>query len=185
VAESLEARVTAALAGIQNPRLENDLLSAGMIRDLSVTNEGRVAFTFLLAPEDPATLVRSARSAVAAVEGVRKDAIKINVTNPAGPAKATHGPPTGAPASAQMPPAPQPMDQPNLGKIVAISSGKGGVGKSTVATNLAVALAQAGFQVGVMDADVYGPNIPRMFGVNERLLSSVARSGHSRPTASS
>jgi ATP-binding protein involved in chromosome partitioning len=139
-----------------------------MIRDLSVTDEGTVSFTFLLAPEDPATLVRSARSAVGAVEGVRKDAIKINVTNPAGPAKATHGPPIGAPASAQMPPAPQPMDQPNLGKIVAISSGKGGVGKSTVAANLAVALAQAGFQVGVMDADVYGPNIPRMFGVNER-----------------
>jgi ATP-binding protein involved in chromosome partitioning len=168
VAESLEARVTEALARIQNPRLENDLLSAGMIRDLSVTDEGKVTFTFLLAPEDPATLVRSARSAVASVEGVRKDAIKINVTNPAGPAKATHGPPTGAPASAQMPPAPQPMDQPNLGKIIAISSGKGGVGKSTVAANLAVALAQAGFQVGVMDADVYGPNIPRMFGVNER-----------------
>jgi ATP-binding protein involved in chromosome partitioning len=168
VAESLEGRVTEALARIQNPRLENDLLSSGMIRDLSVTDEGKVTFTFLLAPEDPATLVRSARSAVAAVEGVQKDAIKINVANPAGPAKATHGPPTGAPASAQMPPAPQPMDQPNLGKIIAISSGKGGVGKSTVAANLAVALAQAGFQVGVMDADVYGPNIPRMFGVNER-----------------
>jgi ATP-binding protein involved in chromosome partitioning len=167
VAGSLEARVTAALAGIQNPRLENDLLSSGMIRDLSVTDEGKVTFTFLLAPEDPATLVRSARSAVAAVEGVRKDSIKINVTNPTGPAKTTHGPPTG-PASAQMPPAPQPMDQPNLGRIIAISSGKGGVGKSTVAANLAVALAQAGFQVGVMDADVYGPNIPRMFGVNER-----------------
>jgi ATP-binding protein involved in chromosome partitioning len=165
--ESLEARVTAALARIQNPRLENDLLSAGMIRDLSVTDEGKVSFTFLLSPEDPATLVRSARSAVAEVEGVRKDAIKIHVTNPAGPAKATHGPP-GAPASAQMPPAPQPMEQPNLGKIVAISSGKGGVGKSTVAANLAVALAQAGLQVGVMDADIYGPNIPRMFGVNER-----------------
>jgi ATP-binding protein involved in chromosome partitioning len=168
VAESLEARVTEALARIQNPRLENDLLSAGMIRDLSVTDEGKVSFTFLLAPEDPATLVRLARSAVAAVDGVRKDAIKISVTNPAGPARTTHGPPTGAPASAEMPPAPQPTDQPNLGKIVAISSGKGGVGKSTVAANLAVALAQAGFQVGVMDADVYGPNIPRMFGVNER-----------------
>jgi ATP-binding protein involved in chromosome partitioning len=166
--ESLEARVTAALARIQNPRLENDLLSAGMIRDLTVTDDGRVSFTFLLAPEDPATLVRSARAAVAGVEGVRKEELKINVTNPAGPAKATHGPPTGAPASAQMPPAPQPMDQPNLGKIIAISSGKGGVGKSTVAANLAVALAQAGFQVGVMDADVYGPNIPRMFGVFER-----------------
>jgi ATP-binding protein involved in chromosome partitioning len=168
VNESLEAQVTAALARIQNPRLENDLLSAGMIRDLTVTDEGRVTFTFLLAPEDPATLVRSARSAVAAVPGVRKEEIKINVTNPAGPAKATHGPPTGAPASAQMPPAPQPMDQPNLGKIIAISSGKGGVGKSTVAANLAVALAQAGLQVGVMDADVYGPNIPRMFGVFDR-----------------
>jgi ATP-binding protein involved in chromosome partitioning len=168
LAESLEARVTAALARIQNPRLENDLLSAGMIRDLAVSEAGRVAFTFLLAPEDPATLVRSARAAVAAVEGVKKDEIKISVANPSGPAKATHGPPSGAPASAGMPPAPQPMDQPNLGKIIAISSGKGGVGKSTVAANLAVALAQAGFQVGVMDADVYGPNIPRMFGVFDR-----------------
>ena len=167
MSESLEARVTAALARIQNPRLENDLLSAGMIRDLHVTEDGRVTFTFLLAPEDPATLVRSARSAVGSVEGVRKDEIKINVTNPAGPARATHGPPqTGA--AGQVPPAPQPVEQPNLGKIIAISSGKGGVGKSTVAANLAVALAQSGFQVGVMDADIYGPNIPRMFGVFER-----------------
>jgi ATP-binding protein involved in chromosome partitioning len=162
VSDSLEARVTAALARIQNPRLENDLLSAGMIRDLSVSDEGRVSFTFLLAPEDPATLVRSARAAIAAVEGVRKEEIKITVTNPAGPARPTHAPPAGAGA------APVPAEQPNLGKIIAISSGKGGVGKSTVAANLAVALAQAGLQVGVMDADVYGPNIPRMFGVFDR-----------------
>jgi ATP-binding protein involved in chromosome partitioning len=166
VTESLEGRVTAALARIQNPRLENDLLSAGMIRDLNVTEDGRVSFTFLLAPEDPATLVRSARSAVGAVEGVKKDEIKINVTNPAGPARATHGPPQSA--GAQVPPPQQPLEQPDLGKIIAISSGKGGVGKSTVAANLAVALAQAGLRVGVMDADVYGPNIPRMFGVSER-----------------
>ena len=158
--------MTAALAGIQNPRLENDLLSAGMIRDLSVTDDGKVTFTFLLAPEDPATLVRSARSAVAAVEGVRKDEIKINVTNPAGPARATHGPPSGSQPT--VPPAQQPMEQPNLGKIVAVSSGKGGVGKSTIAANLAIALAQSGARVGLMDADVYGPNIPRMFGVNAR-----------------
>jgi ATP-binding protein involved in chromosome partitioning len=165
VSDSLEGRVTAALARIQNPRLENDLLSAGMIRDLTVSDEGRVSFTFLLAPDDPATLVRSARAAVAAVDGVRKDEIKINVTNPAGAARPTHGPPSSAGSAA---PAPQPMEQPNLGKIIAISSGKGGVGKSTVAANLAVALAQSGFQVGIMDADVYGPNIPRMFGVFDR-----------------
>jgi ATP-binding protein involved in chromosome partitioning len=164
VSDSLEARVTAALARIQNPRVENDLLSAGMIRDLTVSDEGRVSFTFLLAPDDPATLVRSARAAVAGVEGVRRDEIKINVTNPSGPARPTHGPP---PSTGPATPAP-PMEQPNLGKIIAISSGKGGVGKSTVAANLAVALVQAGFQVGVMDADVYGPNIPRMFGVFDR-----------------
>lgn len=139
-----------------------------MVRDLTVSDEGRVTFTFLLAPEDPATLVRSARAAIAAVEGVRKDEIKINVTNPAGPARTTHGPPTGPGGPQAVPPAAQSMDQPNLGKIIAVSSGKGGVGKSTVASNLAVALAQAGLQVGVMDADIYGPNIPRMFGVFDR-----------------
>src|SRR5881275_2162708 len=64
-------------------------------------------------------------------------------------------------------PAPTPVAYPHLGKIIAVSSGKGGVGKSTVATNLAVSLAKEGARVGLMDADVYGPNIPRMMGVNE------------------
>ncbi len=63
-------------------------------------------------------------------------------------------------------PAQQPVHFPELGKVIAISSGKGGVGKSTVATNLATALAQGGARVGLMDADVYGPNVPRMMGVN-------------------
>ena len=163
--ESLETRVTAALARIQNPRLDNDLLSAGMIRDLSVQPDGGVSFTFLLSPEDPATLVRQARAAVQSVEGVRKDGVRISVTNPAGPARVTHGPPGSAPIP---PSAAPPADQPELGRVIAISSGKGGVGKSTVAANLAIALAEAGHRVGVMDADVYGPNIPRMFGLFER-----------------
>jgi ATP-binding protein involved in chromosome partitioning len=60
----------------------------------------------------------------------------------------------------------QPVAYPNLGQVLAISSGKGGVGKSTIATNLAVALAKKGARVGLMDADVYGPNVPRMMGVN-------------------
>jgi ATP-binding protein involved in chromosome partitioning len=63
-------------------------------------------------------------------------------------------------------PAPTPVAYPNLGKVIAVSSGKGGVGKSTVTVNLAVALAQLGKRVGIMDADIYGPNIPRMMGVD-------------------
>jgi ATP-binding protein involved in chromosome partitioning len=156
--------VGAALARIHNPRLENDLLSAGMIRDLEVTPEGRVSFTFLLSREDPATLVREARNAVKAIEGVQQDGVKITVVDPAGPAKPTHAPPGPGPQSAGGVPAPQPSENPRLGRVIAISSGKGGVGKSTVAVNLAIALARQGHRVGVMDADIYGPNIPRMFG---------------------
>jgi ATP-binding protein involved in chromosome partitioning len=63
-------------------------------------------------------------------------------------------------------PAQQPVAYPELGRVIAVSSGKGGVGKSTVATNLAVVLAKGGARVGLMDADVYGPNVPRMMGVN-------------------
>jgi ATP-binding protein involved in chromosome partitioning len=66
----------------------------------------------------------------------------------------------------QVPPPQQPVAYPELGQVIAISSGKGGVGKSTVASNLAVALRQAGARVGLMDGDIYGPNIPRMMGVN-------------------
>ena len=146
---SLVARVTAALARIHNPRLQNDLLSAGMVRDVAADEaSGKVGFTFLLGREDPATLVREARAAVKGVEGVTE--VKISVVDPAGPQSATHGPP-GQPAAGPtqgaqraVPPPPTPIELPNLGHILAISSGKGGVGKSTVSVNLAVALARAG-----------------------------------------
>src|SRR5437868_8978892 len=70
------------------------------------------------------------------------------------------------PAQRPVPPPQQPTHYPNLGKVIAISSGKGGVGKSTIATNIAVALAKQGARVGLMDADIYGPNVPRMMGIN-------------------
>jgi ATP-binding protein involved in chromosome partitioning len=66
----------------------------------------------------------------------------------------------------QVPPPQQPVSYPELGQVIAVSSGKGGVGKSTIATNLAVALRQSGARVGLMDGDIYGPNVPRMMGVN-------------------
>ncbi|MDX2192737.1 MAG: Mrp/NBP35 family ATP-binding protein [Gemmatimonadales bacterium] len=171
MSESLRAEVLAALARVQNPRLGNDLFSAGMIRDLETGDDGSVSFTFLLAKDDPATLVREARAAVRAVPGVEPARIRIAVVDPAGPAKVTHGPPQGGagPQSAAAGvPAPRPEERPELGRVIAISSGKGGVGKSTVAANLAIALARQGHRVGLMDADVYGPNMPRMFGVFEK-----------------
>jgi ATP-binding protein involved in chromosome partitioning len=165
LADNLPAAVAAALSRIQNPRLGNDLLSAGMVRDLEVV-DGRVSFTFLLGRQDPATLVREARKALQAIEGVTE--VKISVTDPAGPAPVTHQAPGTPQSAATGVPAQTPQEMPELGKVIAVSSGKGGVGKSTVAVNLAVGLAQMGLRVGLMDADIYGPNIPRMFGVFER-----------------
>jgi ATP-binding protein involved in chromosome partitioning len=178
VTEDLRAAAHAALARITNPRFGTDLLSAGMVRDLTV-EDGHVSFTFLLARDDPATLVREARKALQALDGVT--GVKIAVMDPGGPTPTTHGPPGPPPGPPQSAvagvPAPTPVEFPNLHRVIAVSSGKGGVGKSTVAANLAVALARRGLRVGLMDADIYGPNIPRMFG--------RGRSSPSRPTASS
>jgi ATP-binding protein involved in chromosome partitioning len=139
-----------------------------MIRDLTVSADGKVSFTFLLSREDPATLVREARAAVKQIPGVQPDGVKITVVDPSGPPASTHGPPSPPQSAGLGVPAPVPPDQPKLGRVVAVSSGKGGVGKSTVAANLAIALARQGHRVGLMDADIYGPNIPRMFGSFEK-----------------
>ena len=162
-ADTLQALVERALATIHTPRLGTDLVSGRMIKDLTVNAAGVVTFTLLLAREDPGTLVREARKVVRAVSGVT--AVTINVSAPGqgkgGGAVAPGGRPT-------VPPPPTPIEQPNLGAVLAISSGKGGVGKSTVSTNLAAALARQGQRVGLMDADIYGPNIPRMMGVDQK-----------------
>ena len=165
MANDLESRVASALSRIRTPRAGADVLSSGMVRDLAVGDGGQVSFTFLLTPDDPATLVREARRAIQEVEGVTD--VKIDVVEPRAPG-APEGARPAAPAAHphQAPPAAPSQD--NLGHIIAISSGKGGVGKSTIAANLAAQLARSGRAVGVMDADVYGPNIPRMFGVSEK-----------------
>jgi len=148
----LEARVAGALTNVRNPRVDNDVISAGMIQDLTVGDDGRVSFTFLLGRDDSATLVREARAAVREVEGVSE--VKVKVMEPGGPAGSQQSHAKAQPGSVPAPP--QPVELPNLGYVVAVSSGKGGVGKSTVAANLAVSLAQQGLAVGIMDADVYG-----------------------------
>jgi ATP-binding protein involved in chromosome partitioning len=179
--EPLQARIAAALSKVVNPRVGADVVTAEMIRDVGVTRDGKVRFSILLAPQDPASLVREVRQAVERVDGVTD--VRVDVKTPeqatgARPAAAAPQKPAAhsrelpvmntQPQSRQahVPPAPQPVAYPNLGRVIAISSGKGGVGKSTVATNLAIALARGGARVGLMDADIYGPNIPRMMGIN-------------------
>ena len=163
---TLEARVAGALTNVRNSRVDNDVISAGMVRDLRVGEDGAVSLTFVLSRDDPAQLVREARKAVQEVDGVT--AVRINVTEPAGHAAPGGAQPATRRAAPAPPPQPSAMDPANLGRIVAVSSGKGGVGKSTVATNLAVALAAEGLRVGLMDADVYGPNVPRMLGMHAK-----------------
>ncbi|HEX9579663.1 MAG TPA: Mrp/NBP35 family ATP-binding protein [Gemmatimonadales bacterium] len=169
MASSLESLVASALTKVRNERLGSDVLSAGMVRDLQVEGGGRVSFAFLLSRDDPATIVREARRAVQEVDGVTD--VRIEVVEPRaqpapeGTQPAAHA--AHAPHAAHPPQAgPAPIE--DLGHIIAVSSGKGGVGKSTIAANLAAQLARQGRRVGIMDADVYGPNIPRMFGVNEK-----------------
>lgn len=181
---NLQERVTLALSGVHNERQGADVLSAEQVRDIAVTRDGRVRLTLVLAAADDAALVRDVRQAVEQVEGVA--GVTIDVKDPAElqrraqerPApqqREPHSAPRSLPVMGQEPqsrraavPAQTPVAYPNLGRIVAVSSGKGGVGKSTVAVNLAVSLALAGHRVGLMDGDIYGPDIPRMMGLDEQ-----------------
>jgi ATP-binding protein involved in chromosome partitioning len=153
--------VERALRGVTNPRHGSDIMTAGMVKDIAVDAAGTASFTFVLTREDPGSLARQARKAVEGVSGV--SAVKMSVVDSADSGERPAARPSGRPAAPPAPPTPDEM--PELGKVLAISSGKGGVGKSTVSANLAAALARDGHRVGLMDADIYGPNIPRMFGV--------------------
>ena len=141
--------VLAALSQVQEPELHKDLVTLNMIRDLSVAGD-TVNFTIMLTT--PACPLRtrieneSRQAVMSLVPGVRTVNIKMDANVP------TDGRPRG-------------MLELPVRNVVAIASGKGGVGKSTVSANVAVALAQSGARVGLLDADIYGPNIPTMMGV--------------------
>ncbi|MEP6508707.1 MAG: P-loop NTPase [Gemmatimonadales bacterium] len=188
MSDNLQVRIDAALSSVRNNRLGVNILEAGMVRDIATTTDGKVRFSVLLSAADDATIVRDARQAVEQLDGVTE--VRVDVKDAAQPQGSAVSPaktnealppkPQGKPRSLPVMgqdaqsqkaavPAPTPVNYPNLGTVIAISSGKGGVGKSTVATNIAVALAKQGARVGLMDADIYGPNIPRMMGVQSPL----------------
>jgi ATP-binding protein involved in chromosome partitioning len=144
-----EAAVMAALSQVQEPELHKDLVSLNMIRDIKISGD-QISFTILLTtPACPLKnqIEREARQAVLAVPGVSSVEVKMDANVP------SDGRSRGL---LQLP----------IRNAVAVASGKGGVGKSTVAVNIAILLAESGARVGLLDADIYGPNVPLMMGVD-------------------
>ena len=175
MAQTLQERIAAALGTVINARTGTGVLASEMVKNIGTTLDGKVRLTMVLEAGDDATLVRDVRQAVERVSGVTDVNIEVKDSRePERPARSTEARSAAARAlpvmddrpAAPRPSVPPPVTYPGLGNIIAVSSGKGGVGKSTMAVNLAVALASRGARIGLMDADVYGPNVPRMMGVN-------------------
>lgn len=148
-----EARVLEALKGVQDPDLKKDLVTLGMIRDVRIDSVGNVSLRVVLTtPACPlkAKIEADCREALQSVPGIQKIDLKMD-SEVKGRSMAS-----GSNSNLKIN---------GVSHIIAVSSGKGGVGKSTVAANLAASLALEGAKVGLMDADVYGPNIPTMMGV--------------------
>jgi ATP-binding protein involved in chromosome partitioning len=143
-----EQNILEALSQIIDPDLKKDIVTLGFVKDLEI-NGGDVSFRIVLTT--PACPVKEAfetdaKQLVGGIEGVTNVKVIMDAEVPKGRGIAGN------------------MALPNVKNIIAVSSGKGGVGKSTVAVNLAVSLALDGASVGLMDADVYGPNVPLMLG---------------------
>jgi len=165
-----KADIESTLARITLPD-GRSLIAHDMVRALSV-EDGVVRFVIEAPNADVARAMGQIRDAaeklVSEMAGVKKATVALTAH---GPASKSATPPPSLKIGGHPKPQEGPTKPSGVQRIIAIGSGKGGVGKSTISTNLAVALAKQGRKVGLLDADIYGPSIPRMMGVNKRPAS--------------
>jgi ATP-binding protein involved in chromosome partitioning len=153
-----ETEVRAALRDVKYPGFSRDIVSFGLVKSVNI-DSGEVKVQLALATNDPTvpqTIKTDAEKVLRAIAGVQSAKVLIDI----------HAPPAGAGAGVDA------MRLPGVKHIIAVASGKGGVGKSTVAANLAIALDQAKARVGLCDCDIYGPSISLMFGTRERPMAT-------------
>ncbi len=136
---------------VQDPDLGRDIVSLGMVKEVKIENDQVSVHVELTTPACPLKeqIKQEVHKAVSSLDGVREVNVQMsaNVRKSASPTVMTQGTPAG------------------IKNVIAVASGKGGVGKTTVCVNLAVAFAQSGAKVGLMDGDIYGPNVPLMLGI--------------------
>ena len=153
-----ESSVMEVLRTIKYPGYSRDIVSFGLVKGIQIDG-GAVGVLLELTSPNPEIGRQIADAAKAALrdrlEGITDAHVQVQVPTPAAAAGAN----TGVPQRNRMP---------GVGRVVAVASGKGGVGKSTCSVNLACALARAGLRVGLLDCDIYGPSIPLMMGIHQR-----------------
>jgi ATP-binding protein involved in chromosome partitioning len=157
-----QEQILEALKKVRFPGLSRDIVSFGFVRDIRIDG-GNVAFTVQFQTENPSVgqqVAREAEAAVRAIEGVTDVRLHLEIGTRGGAAAGGGG------GMQQMPSAPKTLE--NVRWRIAVASGKGGVGKSTVSTNLALSLRALGYTVGLLDADIYGPSQQMMLGIEGR-----------------
>ncbi|HEV7433706.1 MAG TPA: Mrp/NBP35 family ATP-binding protein [Pseudorhizobium sp.] len=171
--EITKEQVLEALRKVRGPDLESDIVALGMVSDIFIA-DNKIYFS-LTVPAARAKELEPLRTAaertVKEIPGV-KGALVTLTADRKGESPSATPVPQGRSASGPTPQSPQPRSSkagiPGLGAIIAVASGKGGVGKSTTAVNLALGLQENGLRVGILDADIYGPSIPRLLKISGR-----------------